>query len=190
MALTYDGLVSQSEYLKIEEAAREKSEYVAGRVFAMSGASAAHNRIVMNLVGKLLPVAQQSGCDVFASDMKLRIEALRTFYYPDLIVSCEHMDDLAYFATAPCLVVEVLSPSTAAVDRREKLQAYLSISSLREYLIVHQRTRLVELYRKNDESEWDMHEFDGSASFTIVSLPGGAFKLNVEDIYRGCTLSA
>ena len=188
VGLTYDGLVSEAEYLKIEEAAPEKSEYVAGRIFAMSGASGAHNRIVMNLSRMLYDVAEPSGCEVFASDMKLKIEALRTFYYPDLIVTCEHVDDSAYFATAPFLVVEVLSPSTTAVDRREKLQAYLSVSSLRQYLIVHQRSRLVELYTKNEELEWDMHEFTDFARFSIVSPPGRFTELNVEDIYRGCSV--
>jgi Uma2 family endonuclease len=180
----YDQFLSEADYLKVEESAREKSEYVAGRLFAMSGATVAHNLIIMNLVGSLLPVAKQSGCKVFASDVKLKIESLRSFYYPDLIVTCEAVNSSAVFVTAPCLIIEVLSPSTMSIDRREKLLAYRSIASLQEYVLVHQKQRRIEINRKDKNSNWRLFEFENSDSALIACLATGEVHIKLDSAPR------
>ena len=127
------------EYLSFEEKSQTKHEYVDGFVFAMTGASARHNIISGNVFSLLRAHVKGSQCRAFIMDMKARVEISNCFYYPDVIVSCGKLNDEAVVAPDPVLIVEVLSPSTASVDRREKLLAYQQVPSLREYMVVHQR---------------------------------------------------
>ncbi len=184
----YESLLSEADYLKVEEAASNKNEYVAGRMFAMTGATAAHNILTMNLYSHLAPLVRQSGCNVFALDFKLRVSSLRSFYYPDLLVTCEKVEPSAVYVEAPILVVEVLSPSTMSVDRREKLQAYRAIPSLAEYVLVHQDQPLVEIYRKDGEDDWALSEFKAGEP-VCLSLPSQTLCLAVDDIYLGIDLA-
>ncbi|EIJ34232.1 Uma2 family endonuclease [Thiothrix nivea] len=99
-----------------------RHEYVNGYVYAMAGASRGHNRVAMNLAATLHSHLKKSHCEVFQSDMKVGIrhqDDVR-FYYPDIQVSCEEESD-AYYNTSPCLIIEVLSESTARKDRTENL---------------------------------------------------------------------
>jgi len=180
----YESLLSQSDYLKVEEAASNKNEYVAGRMFAMTGATAAHNILTMNLYSHLAPFVRQSGCNIFALDFKLRVSSLRSFYYPDLLVTCEKVEPSAVYVETPVLVVEVLSPSTVSVDRREKLQAYRAIPSLAEYVLVHQEMPLVEIYRKDSEDDWALYEF-GAGEQLCLSVTSKKLCVAVDDVYLG-----
>jgi Uma2 family endonuclease len=180
-----DLCISESEYLKLEKAAREKHEYVAGRVFAMVGATAAHSIIVGNLHGNLFAPVKQAGCNSFISDMKVKVEVLRSYYYPDLMVSCEPLKPEALFLTAPCLIIEVLSPSTTNVDRREKLIAYRSIASLKEYALFSQDQKQVELYRKDSDGNWHCQVYEGSEKLRLSALGSVTIDLDLDTIYAG-----
>ena len=102
------------EYLRFEESSPIKHEYVAGDVYAMSGATARHNRIAGNVFARLLAAAKTGPCDVFLSDMRLEAAGDR-YYYPDVMVICTPVGDLDVLTRRPCVVVEVTSPSTARV---------------------------------------------------------------------------
>jgi Uma2 family endonuclease len=108
-------LLSIDEYLEAEKQSQAKHEYVRGHVYAMVGASRAHNTLSLSLASGLLSYLRGSGCDVFVSDLKVRIGDI--FYYPDVVVSCSKADVNPYFITEPALIAEVLSPTTEAADR-------------------------------------------------------------------------
>ncbi len=159
------------EYLQGEESADTRHEYIAGDVYAMAGASERHNRISLNIAIGLRIPARGSDCGVFISDMKLKIESHNTydtcFYYPDVMLGCNSDDDHPTYKTSPCLIAEVLSPSTEATDHREKLLNYKNIPSLKYYLLASSMRESVEYYQKNELGEWDKFELVQDAVINI-----------------------
>ena len=135
-------LLTLDEYLAFEEQSPLKHEYIAGEVFAMSGVTIRHNLITLNIAVALRTAARARGCRVLATEVKLQAASDR-IYYPDLMVACGRAGEVELIVQEPSIVVEVSSRSTRATDRREKLDAYQRISSLRQYLIVEQRRRHV-----------------------------------------------
>ncbi|MBK1692962.1 Uma2 family endonuclease [Ectothiorhodospira mobilis] len=154
-----DRFLSVEAYLEGEKDGEVRHEYVAGQVYAMTGASARHNLITGALFASLRPHARERGCQLFVNDMKVHVRQAGedAFYYPDLLLTCDPHDRATYYRERPCLIVEVLSEGTERIDRREKLFAYTgSLPSLREYLLVAQDRRQVDLYRRT-EADW-VHE--------------------------------
>ncbi len=143
--------LSVTDYLAAEHGADVRHEYIDGELYAMTGASRRHGLITLNLATFLRPRLRGSPCQLFANDMKvrLRIADQDIFYYPDLLLSCDPNDRETYYRSCPCLLVEVLSESTARIDRREKRLAYQMIPSLREYLLIEQDSRAVEVHRRS-----------------------------------------
>jgi Uma2 family endonuclease len=117
--------LTEEEYLALERESPLRHELLEGIPYAMAGAGLDHNLIVTNLVALLKPLARAKGCRVYSETVKLKLSE-DTFYYPDVMVVCGPKAHPLY-ETAPCLVVEVLSPSTEAQDRREKLARYLRL---------------------------------------------------------------
>jgi Uma2 family endonuclease len=121
------GPLTVEEYLELEERATVKHEYVGSELYALAAASDQHNRISLNIASRLLAAARGSGCRVYQSDMRLRLED-DTFYYPHVMVVCEPLEsENPTFQREPCLVVEVVLPSTEPIDRREKLAFYKKV---------------------------------------------------------------
>lgn len=156
-ALRQDDFLSPEDYLWREQHAVDaKHEYVNGRIYAMAGASRRHNQIAIRLLTQLHTRVAGSRCEVFGSDMKLAIRRPGDvrFYYPDLQVSCEEESE-EYYNTRPILVAEVLSESTARIDRGEKLEAYKGIPSVQCILLISLEPEKVELYaRKQGFEGW------------------------------------
>lgn len=144
--------LSVEEYLEGERHAEVRHEYVAGQVYVMVGASDRHNLIALNLATALRPRARGTPCQLFMSDMKLRLNVAgdEVFYYPDLLLACDPGDRATYYRAHPCLIVEVLSEATARVDRREKLFAYTAIESLRSYILLSQDAREAQVHRRTE----------------------------------------
>jgi Uma2 family endonuclease len=140
------------EYIEGELHSEIRHEYIDGQVYAMGGASRSHGLIVNALAFVLTPAARRKGCQLFSSDMKVRLKIAdkEMFYYPDLLLSCDPADREPYFSSQPCLIVEVLSDSTERIDRREKFLAYTTLPSLQEYMLVAQDARRVEIYRRTN----------------------------------------
>ena len=130
------GSMSVEDYLEMEKTATVRHEYVAGEVYAITGASRRHNRIAGNVYRRLADPAAGGPCRVYVETVQLRIDDV--FYYPDVMVACEDEPDDPYYEDSPCLVVEVVSSSTESTDRREKLAAYKRVPGLKAYLIVDQ----------------------------------------------------
>ena len=142
--------ISVEEYIEGEHHSEIRHEYVDGQVYAMGGASDRHGLIVNALAFALTPAARSQHCQLFTSDMKVRLNIAdkSVFYYPDLLLSCDPSDRETYFRSRPCLIIEVLSESTERIDRREKLLAYQTLSSVQEYMLVAQHAKHVEIYRR------------------------------------------
>jgi Uma2 family endonuclease len=177
------------EYLKFEETSEIRHEYVDGRIFAMTGATRRHNIISGNLFAALHAFLKGTPCRPFMEGMKARVKASNCFYYPDVMVACDKNDGESLYTEEPVLVIEVLSKSTAAIVRREKLTNYLKLPTLIEYLIVHQRRRKVELYRKEVDGGWTKTEYTGSDEMVLESLRKGKLTISLDTIYEDVTHS-
>jgi len=159
------------EYLKLEERAKSKHEYVDGQIFPMCGVKQKHNMIALNITRALHSKLKPTGCRVFMSDMMINVLATNSCYYPDVMVACSALDQESALVKEPRLVVEVLSRGTAATDRREKVIAYKQVPSVREYLIVHQTRPKLELHRKTADCSWILLEYGLTDDLILESLP-------------------
>lgn len=184
-----DLCLSVDEYLEFEELSQERHEYVAGRVFAMVGATDAHNVIASNLLRNLYDPVSAVGCRVYMSDMKLWVQSSQSFYYPDIMVTCEPVQPQSTYKSSPCLVIEVLSPSTMDVDRREKLIAYRHLPSLVEYALVYQDKMLIEVYRKDEQGSWHCAVYEGDTKVPFSALPNTPLELDMQKIYFALNLT-
>jgi Uma2 family endonuclease len=146
-------LLSAEEYLEIERKAESKSEFYAGEMFAMAGASANHNILVWNLIAKLSRQLESRRCRGFPSDLRVRTPTgLHT--YPDVVVVCGEPEFLDNTLLNPKLLVEVLSPSAEGYDRGRKFEHYRPLASLQEYLLVASDRRHLDLYRRQEGGQW------------------------------------
>jgi Uma2 family endonuclease len=171
--------LSVDAYLEGELESQVRHEYVDGEVYAMVGASDRHGLIAGNL-HTALNLRLPDRCQVFMSDMKVRIQAAETdiYYYPDVLVSCDPRDREPYYRQYPCLVIEVLSPHTARLDRFEKFMFYRNLDSLEEYLLVSQEYRQVEVFRRADQ--WQATRYTKGE----VPIPSVDLVVTIDDIYR------
>ena len=154
----------------------------------MSGASRAHNRISLNLAMWLREKIKGGACEIYISDVKLRIAHRRSYYYPDLLMGCEPADDDPYYLEHPCLVMEVLSTTTEFIDRREKLLAYRTIPSLQVYVLAAQERMQVEVYTPAAEGRWQQESYTDAAE--IVRLPCVQEAIPLAVLYEGVKLLA
>jgi Uma2 family endonuclease len=142
---------SPAEYLEQERDAEERHEYLDGEIVAMAGGSRAHNLLATRAARLLGNHLEGSACRVYQSDMKVRVERANRFYYPDVMVCCDPLTSEAddYYETGPKLIVEVLSPRTAANDDGEKRVNYQTLDALEEYLLLDPDTLAAVLYRRS-----------------------------------------
>jgi Uma2 family endonuclease len=176
--------LSVEEYLEFEEKSKVRHEYVAGYVFAMAGATDAHNTVTVNVVTSLRPHLRRSGCRVYMVDMKVRVEAVDAFYYPDVMVTCEPFAARSVFKSRPVFLVEVLSPGTELTDRREKLSAYFKLESLMEYVLISQDEKRVEIYRRDKLGRTQIQVLRANDEVRFESLPNGPLTLTMDEIYE------
>lgn len=150
-------VISREDYLRLERQADYKSEYHKGQVFAMAGASRNHNRIVTNVSTALDLQLRSRDCNNYSSDMRVSILNGERYLYPDIVVTCgveEFEDDHKDSLLNPIIIIEVLSPSTEAYDRGAKFLYYQTIASLREYVLISQYPRRLEIYCKQTDGTW------------------------------------
>ena len=182
--------LTPAEYLALERKATTKSEYFEGQIYAMSGASRAHNLIVANLVSAFHVQLSERTCEVYANDMRVKVDATGLYTYPDVLVVCNepHFEDTALETLLnPTVLLEVLSPSTEAYDRGEKFSHYRHLESLQEYILVAQNCIRVEHYLRQGQ-KWLLTEFNKLVD--IVRLPSIACELSTRAIYAKVKFSA
>lgn len=170
--------LSPEEYLDGELHSDIKHEYVAGYVYAMTGASESHNLITGNLHAALHGHLRAKPCRVFINDMKVRTEV--AFYYPDIMVCCDPEDAETYYKTRPVLIIEVLSPTTERADTLEKRIAYQTMVSLQEYVLVAQDKHEVNIYRRSTDG-WDLETLNEGDQVFLRSVQ---LRLPIEQIYE------
>jgi Uma2 family endonuclease len=183
--------LTPEEYLEIERAADFKSEYYAGRMYAMSGASYNHVLITVSLGGELRAALKRSPCAVGANDLRLRISPRGLYTYPDIVVVCgepRFADDQRDTLANPTFLAEVLSPSTEAYDRGFKSAQYRKIESLQEYALVSQTEPRLEVFRRQPGGGWLLSEFTGLDAVSRFESLG--CEIPLAEIYAKVTFSA
>ncbi len=169
------------EYLELEKTAEVRHEYVDGQYLAMAGEKIRHNQITGRIYALLLETAMAKGCQIVFESVKLRTTDTR-YRYPDVVVSCAPSAD-EYVIENPCLIVEVLSESTAHTDLETKLAEYTRLPSLDRYVIVSQRTRNVIVYRRTPDG-WAVDILENGE----IEIPCLETRLTLEQIYAGIEL--
>ena len=153
-------LLTPGEYLEIERKAEIRSEYIAGRIYAMAGASRRHNLIAGNILAALKAQLRGKPCETYMADMRVRVSPTGLYTYPDVIAVCgppQFEDAFVDTLLNPTLLVEVLSETTEAYDRGDKFAQYRNLDSLREYVLVSQNKLRVEDYLRDGE-RWVLSE--------------------------------
>jgi Uma2 family endonuclease len=172
------------EYLALEEKAGFRSEYENGEIVAMAGGSLNHAQITSN-INRNMGNKISENCTALTTDVKVRVESYRKFYYPDVLVICgepifyQKRNDTII---NPVLIVEVLSDGTEAKDRGEKMLAYRTLESLQEYVLVSQNKPTVEQYIKNAEGNWIHKATIGLKS--VMKFESIGIELVLEEIYQ------
>ncbi len=174
--------ISVNEYLAGEQHSEVRHEYINGQVYAMVGASKAHNSITLNMAAALRAHLQGGPCRVYMADIKVHVSTKNDerFFYPDVLVECVPLETGSLVSRQPRLIVEVLSESTERNDRADKFYAYRRLESLEEYLLVAQDVPRVEIYRRT--TGWDLEIYQEEEDFTLASAE---LTLPVAAVYEG-----
>ncbi|MDQ7028023.1 MAG: Uma2 family endonuclease [Anaerolineae bacterium] len=149
--------MTETDYLDFEEQSEIKHEYVNGNVYSMAGASLTHTVICQNTGTTLDNQLADTPCLVVSTDLRLKVDSKVSFRYPDVMVICEdpqYVDGRVDTIANPTVTLEVLSPSTALVDRNEKLDEYTRLNSVQEYVIISQSEAKIERYTRQESGEW------------------------------------
>lgn len=179
-------LFTLDEYFALETSADQRHEYYRGEIFAMSGGSANHNRITVNVATALNTQLANKPCEVFVTDMRLLVKRRQLYTYPDVMVVCgkvEFAQQRTDLLTNPSVIFEVLSPSTETYDRGKKFNYfYRTIDSLQEYVLVDQERMLVEHLRRSGERNWLLTVLDDISDTLALTTIDVAISL--AEIYR------
>jgi Uma2 family endonuclease len=179
------------EYLQLEESTREKHELFQGEIFAMGGASEAHNLIVGNVLAELRQKLRSKPCRVYPSDLRVKVDRSGLYTYPDVVVVCgqPRFEQPGESLLNPTLLVEVLSDSSEAYDRGKKSEQYRTLASLTDYLLIAQDRVLVEHYSRQPEDRWLLHaasRLDDSIAIASLdcTLPLAEVYFNLPELGR------
>lgn len=174
--------MSIADYFALEANSEHKHEYVGGEVYLLAGATEPHSLIVTNVLVETALAARGTHCRVLGSDMRLGVSR-DVYYYADLMVACDPSDNDPLVKTRPCLLVEVSSESTEAIDRREKLLAYRGVASLQMYLIISQTARFVIAHQRLPDGSWWREEHHGDGTLELPCPSSST--LTLEAMYAG-----
>ena len=178
LAMSKTHYLTEQEYLDAERVSEIKHEYFDGEIFAMSGAKANHQRISGNVFSELRHHLKNTPCEAFSSDMKVRADNGRKYFYPDVVICC-NQDGESDFTQSPRLIVEVLSDSTRKFDKDLKRKIYQTIPSLEEYVLIEQDFAEVEVCRRSNHWVSERYFLGDDMTFESIGLT-----VSVEAIYR------
>jgi Uma2 family endonuclease len=179
--------LTPEEYFAWEEKQLEKHEYIDGQVYAMSGGSKNHSLISVRFITLFSNHLEGGGCETGNSDLRVNIVETTNYTYPDVSVTCDERDKTTtQYITYPCLIVEVLSPSTEAYDRGGKFRMYRNNPVLQDYLLVSSTSIEMDLYHKNDAGEWLIINYKEGDTIELKSIN---LNFAIEQVYRGLDLT-
>jgi Uma2 family endonuclease len=178
--------LTPEEYFAWEEEQLEKHELINGQVYAMSGGSVNHSRIAIRFTTMVDTHLDASSCITGNSDLKVKIVDTNNYTYPDVSVTCDDRDKTTpnYF-TYPCLIIEVLSPSTESYDRSGKFRMYRKNPNLQDYLLVSSNAIEMDLYHKNEAGDWLIINYQAGDTVELKSIN---LSFPIEQIYRNLDL--
>lgn len=163
--------MTPEQYLEWEEQQEIKHEYLDGEVYAMTGGTLPHNDIAGNLFTLLKAHVKGRGCKIQIADGKVKVSEAGSFFYPDVVVSCDERDKTAMkHLQYPCVIAEVLSPSTERFDRGKKFRSYRRLSSLKEYVLLSAEQKIVEVFRLNDKGLWELQTYGEEDELQLTSI--------------------
>ncbi len=170
------------EYFAWEEQQRDHYEYIDGEVYAMTGGTVNHSEVAVNF-GVLLKIhLRGSGCKTLNSDCRVNIVRSNDYVHPDVSVTCDDRDKTtAQYITYPCLIVEVLSLSTAAYDRGDKFTMYRRNPILQDYVLASADKMSIDLFHKDEQGKWDIINYQAG---NLVELASINLKFSIEDVYQ------
>ena len=174
-------LMSYEEYLAWESTQEVRHEYFNGEVIAMAGGTRNHNRISGNCFKLLDDTLADRKCEVYIADVKVQVKPSKKYFYPDVVVTCDERDTEPQLVLFPCLIIEVLSPSTEAYDRGFKFSQYRKLESLQEYILVQVERPIVEVFQRDQEGKWLFSEYDLCDRIFLKSIN---IEISVSDLYR------
>lgn len=177
--------LTPEEYLSIERATEQRSEFISGEMIAMVGGTRRHNRVAGNVYRKLSDQLDERPCEAYIENVRVQAGAAGAYFYPDVAVACgdiQFRDSIEDTLLNPAVVVEVLSPSTADYDRGEKFAHYRRIDSLVDYVLIWQDAMRIEHWSRKADGSWLPMELDDPAA--IVELQSIGCRLSMADIYR------
>ena len=183
--------MSEADYLLFERKNEAKHEFFAGEVFAMTGASEAHNLISTSTSFLLYGQLRGRSCKIYPGDMRVKVTATGLYTYPDISVVCgetEFTDDQLDTLINPTVIIEILSPSTERYDRGKKFQHYREIASLQEYILIAQDSPRIERYRRQTGNAWEF--MDASSLDAELELPSIGCVLALAEVYEQVDFSA
>ena len=184
MSLQLKPFLTPQDYLALERQAETKSEYYAGEVFAMAGASRKHNTIVTNLAYLLVGQLKGRSCEVYNSDMRVKVSATGLYTYPDLVVVCgkpRFDDDQEDTLLNPRVIIELLSKSTEAYDRSEKFAQYRALQSMTDYLLIAQDIARLEHYARQPDGS--LRFLDSTGLDAVAVVDSIQCQLSLADVY-------
>ena len=176
--------LTPQQYLALERASEERSEYLDGEMVAMTGVSRNHALIAVNLGRELSSQLLDRPCEVYASDLRVQVSPTGLYTYPDVVVVCgeprfedEQLDTLLN----PTVLIEVLSPTTESYDRGKKFEHYRTLDSLAEYLLVSQDHPRIERYLRQNDGLWLFG--DAAGLDAVLTLPSIGCDLRLAGVY-------
>jgi Uma2 family endonuclease len=182
IALSDYNYISPEKYLQIEENSPIKHEYRQGQIYAMAGASNIHVMITGNIFALIRNHLRGTGCNTYISDTKIDLQNLNTYYYPDVVVTCDERDKkFTNFIRYPQLIIEVLSSTTEGFDRGDKFADYRQIETLKEYVLISQNRPFVEIFRLNQQNRWELYSYQENSEIYLSSID---FHCGISAIYE------
>jgi Uma2 family endonuclease len=173
------------EYFAWEEQQLERHEYMDGEVYAMTGGTIDRGDIAGNFLALLKPHMRGRGGKTLNSDCRVQIVGSAKFVYPDVSVTCDERDrTTTQYITYPCLIIEVLSPTTEAYDRGNKFKLYRNNPSLQEYVLVSAEAIEIELFRRTDTDDWKIINYQAGDTVELKSIN---LSFQIEQIYEDIT---
>ena len=159
-----------AEFLGWDEQQSERHEFVNGEIFAMVGGTLNHARVVRQLALLIGLHLRGTRCEVFSESTKVTVDNAAAFL-PDVFVTCERSQPgTSTVADAPVLIIEVLSPSTRAMDYGTKLTMYRRLPSLKQYVLIDPVERTAESYTRQDDGSWKLLDFGPGSTLRLEGI--------------------